>query len=531
MTNQPSSMQMLDCTLRDGGYLTNWDFPLDLIERHIKLTDAVGIDLVEVGFRSPGFRSRKFRGIAANFPPLLLHRLKNQCGETELGLMINESDFESLDEVALNFERDKELGALSFVRVATLYSKLDEALQKARILHEMGFSAFLNIMQCSELHQEDISYLADLREIEWLRGLYFADTLGALEPSDVRERFSRLNFRSGLPIGFHFHDNRSLAYANALVAESMGATYLDGTVLGLGRGAGNCRTEFLATSKNSSKELSALAELVNLWEMWLEKKPGQPVWGPSLEYAFSAQQRIHPTFVQTMIETETLNLSERVAALEALSLKSATRFEAPLLDFGADWFAKPGETSLGVEENFRNRNIALVGTGASAGRYHREVELLLMETEFDTWLVGGHSRKEFGVDRLFISQPLKILTLIEEIGQFSTILGPFSQTPPSVNQLLRGVATSSFDLRLSNSEFGFRDGTVSSPSSRSSIVAMSMLSGVQPKCVILIGFDGYGEGDPRNKEFNVALGLLRESGVDVCSLTPTSFDVDFCGFG
>jgi hypothetical protein len=96
--------------------------------------------------------------------------------------------------------------------------------------------------------------------------VYIADTTSAFRPSDVKERILALRSATELPVGFHAHDGQGMAHANVEAALEAGATWIDGTTLGLGRGAGNARTEILLTSSTRDRYMSLLPEILDAFD-------------------------------------------------------------------------------------------------------------------------------------------------------------------------------------------------------------------------------------------------------------------------
>ena len=109
----------------------------------------------------------------------------------------------------------------------------------------MGYFVTINLMQISEQTEEKIASVAKLSQKILPDILYFADSLGGMDPSQISNlvKIFRKNWKGTL--GIHTHDNLGKAIANSLAARNLGVTWLDCTVMGMGRGAGNAQTEYL----------------------------------------------------------------------------------------------------------------------------------------------------------------------------------------------------------------------------------------------------------------------------------------------
>lgn len=520
---------ILDCSLRDGGYLNNWAFPLGLAQNHLALLGALGITMAEIGFRSPSNRSSEFRGQFGHSSPALLRDLKGHAPNVQLGVMVNESDFAGPSELAERFEGDFADGALSFLRVATHPTGFRRALTLAEPLIDLGLPTFVNLMQIDRVSREDLAATVGKVSAVALSGLYIADSLGALRPPDVAAIVELLTSHTDMPIGVHFHDNFGLAFANSLAAIDAGASLVDGTALGIGRGAGNTSLEFLLLDHCTTPPVQKIASLVELWKGWMEDSDDVTRWGPSLDYALAARSNVHPTFVQKMLEKETYSAVERATVIEELGKKSASHFSEDALEIDSDWFTSPGTTSPEISDLFKAKNLLLVGSGPSIERHMPEIRRTADALELTVCIIGP-GMPEIGADYRIISHPTSILSRPEALQSGATNVGPFSQLASRIPTNLSGLGYLSIDLALSTTDFGFKGDRVCAGSARSSIVALALLAGLTPASIFVAGFDGFPSGDRRNHEFAEALRRLQESGKVLFSLTPTAFEIEFYGF-
>ena len=253
---------ILDCTLRDGGYYTDWNFSIDLLEQYWMAVQAGDVQLVEVGFRNP--LSDGNHGIYYYSPPEWFEELvcvSTSGADCLLGVMINGDRFASSVNGEWTLDESELLACFPgveadfacFVRIAVTFENYKLGLALASHLRGYGYTIGLNLMQIHRVPDHKVARVVrEISQISIVDWLYFADSFGNLLPSRVGEltEIFRANFELG-KIGFHSHDNRGLAFANCLVALEKGIDVLDGTVLGMGRGAGNVRTESLVSNLSS----------------------------------------------------------------------------------------------------------------------------------------------------------------------------------------------------------------------------------------------------------------------------------------
>ena len=167
-------------------------------------------------------------------------------------------------------------------------------------LSALGYEVIVNLMQISRIPIKDVkSLLVRLRGIDEIKALYFADSLGSMGTSDVVELCEIFKSSWSRSFGFHAHNNCGQAVENSIAAMANGCGYIDCTVTGMGRGAGNTLTEsfLLRSGRCQLGDLQSLTEVVLDYFVPLRAKFG---WGESLTYQIAARGQVHPTYVQTL---------------------------------------------------------------------------------------------------------------------------------------------------------------------------------------------------------------------------------------
>ena len=519
---------ILDCTLRDGGYLNSWKFPLANVREHLRLMAGLGVDFVEVGFRRPKGTLNKFMGASAFSPDSIVVEGSSERTKTQFGMMIDQTDFPT-DQILLESFGPREPRNLRFVRIATTVENFGGALNNASLLISLGYKVFVNIMQCSLLDSESLYSIAARAGEHRLSGLYLADSFGALRPEELGKQVATLVSRTDLPIGVHCHDNLGLALANSLAAASEGASLIDATVLGAGRGAGNTNMEdLLLNLRPETVVTEGFSEMLGYWRKQKETGVFESRWGKSTEYGFAATKNVHPNYVTDLIESEEHSLFERIVILDKLGDRNSTSFSNTPPAVGSEWFELSGETSKAAERFVGGADFLLVGTGPSAERYFEEVREFSLGHAVKVVLVGGHSKNPIGAQLQVVSNPITFLAGKQKLVPDLPIFGPVSQVPV---EHLPGGASLSVDLRLSQTDYGVEKSTVMLPTMRSSIFALVALAGLGANQLNLAGFDGYPHGDVRNFEFQRAIDFVKSTNTKVVSLTPCGFDVDFGAYG
>lgn len=273
--------KILDCTLRDGGYYTNWDFDPDIVEKYIKYSNELNIDYIEIGYRN-NKNPIEYKGQFYYSPKGTLEYFKKNSNH-KIALMI---DFKSIDlSQAKNLLLDC-VGLVDLIRIAASPDQLDNIQPFISQIKNLGFEVALNIMYLSNWNITKMKKsLANIKDVDFI---YLVDSFGSVFPDQLEKIINEIKSISKNKLGFHSHDNIELAFSNTLTAINNKIDIVDSTILGMGRGAGNLKTELLLmklifNSKESYKTYDALSNLV---EAFLPLKQIYN-WGSDISYKFA----------------------------------------------------------------------------------------------------------------------------------------------------------------------------------------------------------------------------------------------------
>ena len=137
--------KILDCTLRDGGYYTNWDFSSEVVDSYIQAMNQLPIDYLEVGYRNNP--SKEYLGKFGYSPISVLKHLRKTCTK-KLVVMLNEKGTHPADMVHL---LQPIIGLVDMVRIAIDPNNFDRALVLAQSVKPMGFEVGFNVMYMSKV--------------------------------------------------------------------------------------------------------------------------------------------------------------------------------------------------------------------------------------------------------------------------------------------------------------------------------------------------------------------------------------------
>jgi len=318
-------MKILDCTLRDGGYYTNWDFSRELVNTYLESFNNLPAEYLELGYRSPVLEG--YYGEYYYCPVHVLERIRKKSSK-KLVVILNEKDVRAAIVPALLGPCQ---GIISMVRIAIDPKNLGRSIQLAEAVKKMGFEVGFNVMYMSKW-KEDAHFLEELKLVNGVVDyFYMVDSYGGVYPDDVKEIYQMVKSNVEVPIGFHGHNNLELALINSLTAIECGADIIDATVLGMGRGAGNLKTELLFTTLNSKQGLevdfNALAAVTDAFAP-LHK---EYEWGTNLPYMVSGAHSLPQKEVMDWVGKRYYSINSILRALHNQKDKVKDNIQFPVL--------------------------------------------------------------------------------------------------------------------------------------------------------------------------------------------------------
>lgn len=224
-------IKILDCTVRDGGYETNWEFDDSFILDLFRFAQEKGITYLEIGYRNHFDNEGKGRFYKCTTE--FLERFYKEKGDLQLGVMTDTKRF-SLDDFP-----GSEVDFVDFVRVATRPDRIGETLEIAEALKSRGYKVFIQLMDIPNVDADGYLKLFAWGNKEILESLYFADSYGTLQPQEVEQYFNKLKILGFNNISFHAHNSIGTALENTLKVVGLGGFSIDVTKGSMGRNGGN----------------------------------------------------------------------------------------------------------------------------------------------------------------------------------------------------------------------------------------------------------------------------------------------------
>ena len=282
-------IKVLDCTIRDGGLVNNWQFDDNLVRKVFKSLTRSGVDYMEIGYKS----SEKYfsRGENGAWKFCTEDDLKRIIGDTETDMKL--AAMADIGRVDYHDIPEKKDSALDMIRVACYAKEVDKGISLAHHCMEKGYETTINLMAVSKVIERDLDEALDDLSKSKVPVVYVVDSFGSMYSEQIH--FLAKKYIEALPgkeIGIHTHNNQQLAFANTIEAIIAGINRIDATIYGMGRGAGNCPLELLLSFlKNPKFDIRPILEVIQEFFMPLKS---ETEWGYHIPYLITGILDEHP---------------------------------------------------------------------------------------------------------------------------------------------------------------------------------------------------------------------------------------------
>lgn len=286
-------IKVLDATIRDGGLCNNFNFTDEFVSDLYKTNVKAGIDYMEFGYRASKNMFKKSDFGKWKF-----------CEEEDIRAIVgdNPSDMKiavMADVGRCDYKTDflpKSESVIDMVRVACYIHQIPAAIEMIEHFHALGYETTCNVMAISQANSDQVEQTLEMLAASNVDVIYLVDSYGSLYPENalsLARKYLDAVEGTNKKIGFHAHNNQNLAFANTIETLSYGVSFLDVTVQGMGRGAGNCSSELLlGFLKNPRYNLYYLLEFIEKHMLALREQG--VVWGYDLQYMFTGIFNRHP---------------------------------------------------------------------------------------------------------------------------------------------------------------------------------------------------------------------------------------------
>ncbi|MDB9744778.1 hypothetical protein OAA82_02335 [Pelagibacteraceae bacterium] len=306
--------KILDCTLRDGGYYTDWNFSSDFLNNYLLTIKALPISNIEIGYISD---NKDNLGPFYHLDEIITKNVKSKIRKDQkLFAMVNFKEVKNSKHLQkLLDKKTKYLDGIRFAIDPKNIISFNKLITNNKI---KNLDLNLNLMYLSEWYNNDKLIKDIFKNLpKKIKILSFVDSYGAMDPFQIKLFFEKIkrNYSKTYNYGCHFHNNCGLALANSITAMNINCSVVDTTFTGMGRGAGNAETELLLAFDENKRKLIKGFSLNNFIEIMkpLKVKYG---WGSSFAYSLAAKKGYSQGEMMNLLQKRRL---DPATALEVLS--------------------------------------------------------------------------------------------------------------------------------------------------------------------------------------------------------------------
>jgi 4-hydroxy 2-oxovalerate aldolase len=285
-------IKLFDCTIRDGGLMNDHKFEDKTVRAVYQACVDGGVDYMEIGY----INSRRLFDPKDNGPWKF-------SGEEDVRRIVTDNDTDLKISVMSDAEKSdyktdilpSDQSVIDMVRIATYIHQIPLALDMIQDAHDKGYETCLNLMAISTVPEDELDAALELLVQSPVGALYVVDSFGSLYSEQIQDyvdKFKGYIGASDKQIGVHMHNNRQLAFANTIEGLIRGANYLDASLAGLGRGAGNCQMELLLSFLHNPK--FRLRPLLECIQDHIEPMREELMWGFDYPYMITGILNQHP---------------------------------------------------------------------------------------------------------------------------------------------------------------------------------------------------------------------------------------------
>jgi len=477
-----SKVRILDCTLRDGGYINNWNFGERTIKKVINKLTQSNIDIIECGFiEEVDFDKNK--ALFNNVESIREYIEPKNKNVTYVGMIaqpyitidkISDCDGKSIDGIRVTFHEDE----------------IEEALIYGKQLMEKGYKVF--IQPVGTTSYSDIHLLELINKVNELKpyAFYLVDTLGIMYKNDLFRMFHLLdnNLDNSIAIGFHSHNNLQLSFSNAqelLMLHTKREIIIDSSVFGMGRGAGNLCTELVTHYINENiEERYDTVPLLEIVDEHLSKFFTEVKWGYSIPYYLAAVNNCHPNYASYLMNKQTISVKSINTILKQIPMEKRDIYDKKYIEeLYINYqihFVNDTENLEVIKKLIGNKKILIIAPGKSIELQKDKINEFIMENNPFVFSVN-FIPNSYSVDSVFVSNLKRFDNISDSMmdKSDSTSLILTSNIPNS--EEYPSIVVNYSDLLVDNSII----------SDNAGIMLLNLLNHLSISNVYLAGFDGF----------------------------------------
>ena len=405
------NIRVLDCTLRDGGYINKFEFGKYAINDIITKLAKASIDIIECGFLKTGAFDPDFslfgsiesiRSAIGTKNPNLLYVGMIQYGAIGID-EICDYDGTSIDGIRLTFHEHE----------------IEPSFVFGRLLMDKGYKVFMQPVGTTSY--DDSSLIELIKRVNELKpyAFYMVDTLGKMYKNDLLHMFYIVDYNLDprIALGFHSHNNLQMSFANAQELAQINTKrnlIIDSSVLGMGRGAGNLNTELLVQYLNVNQGLKYdVFEIMNIMDQYIKPLSLKYKWGYDAAYYLAAVTNCHPNYASYLLNMQTLQVRDIGVILNGLDFEKRNLFDREYIKSEymkyMDHSIDDSDALDELSKLIVDKKLLLLAPGKSLKNESDRINSVIRTGEFFTVSIN-FAPKDISVDAVFISNMKRFKT-------------------------------------------------------------------------------------------------------------------------
>jgi len=376
-----SDIKVLDCTLRDGGYINEWHFGRQNIKRILSRLTKAGIDIIECGFLEDGNDNPEC-SLFSNVRQIA-ELLPTDRGQTQYVAMTR---YGFLDLAHLS---DYDGTSIEGIRVTFHEDEASEAIEYCKQIKAKGYKVYVQPVGTTSYTDRYLLQLIEIVNQIKPYAFYIVDTLGLMRKNDLLRMYYLVdnNLESDIVIGFHSHNNLQLSFSNSQELAHLHTKrtiILDSSVYGMGRGAGNLNTELIAQHLNFNKDRNyKMDELLEIIDESISPLLAKYSWGYSAPYYLAAINNCHPNYATYLMNRKTLPVKSISNILTRIEHDKRELYDEKYV---AELYMEYQEHNIddraaiqALAEAFEDREIVIVAPGTSVRKQNAYIQRFIEE--------------------------------------------------------------------------------------------------------------------------------------------------------
>ncbi|MEG1301013.1 MAG: aldolase catalytic domain-containing protein [Erysipelotrichaceae bacterium] len=480
-----NNIKLLDCTLRDGGYINDWEFGHFNLVRIFERLVSSGVEVIELGFLDD---RRNFDVNRSIFPTTndvaKIYGSVDKKNAITLGMIdYGTCAIENLQPASESY--------LDGIRVIFKKHLRKEAMAYCKEVKDLGYKVFTQAVSITSYDDEELLDLIRLVNEVKPYALSMVDTYGLLYKENMMHIFEVINSNldESIGIGYHAHNNFQLGFSNVMEVLRQKVTrqiIVDGTLYGMGKSAGNAPLELIAMNLNEmygkDYDISQILEAIDCNIMKIYEKH---YWGYNLFYFLASSNHCHPNYVKDLMEKHTLSIKSVNEILERIEEEKKLMYDGKYLeDLYFEYQKNECNDSISLQQlkkELENKNVLILGPGKTISTDKEKISNYI-KNNTPIVISINFIPENLDVDYLFVTNPRRYNRIMKGIlkdkAKNIKLIATSNVTPTE----------GSFDYTLNNEALLNKNEAILD---NSYIMLLKVLMKVEVKSIICAGLDGY----------------------------------------